>query len=161
MKKIKSSSTAFLKVVIFVVTIVTLLGLVWFPQLEGRAANLDLVSIYKDPFIIYIYVASVPFFVGLFQAVKLLNLIDTAKAISQSGVNALKNMKVASLCLIGFIAGAELYINLFAHGDDAAGPTMLGIFMALAFGVVATAASVFQRLLQHAVDIKSENDLTV
>jgi DUF2975 family protein len=37
----------------------------------------------------------------------------------------------------------------------------LGIFTTFASIVIATAAAVFQRLLQNAVDIKSENDLTV
>jgi hypothetical protein len=37
----------------------------------------------------------------------------------------------------------------------------LGIFTTFASIVIATTAAVFQRLLQNAVDIKSENDLTV
>ncbi|HSX39218.1 MAG TPA: DUF2975 domain-containing protein [Candidatus Saccharimonadales bacterium] len=157
----KRSSTLFLKIVLCLIAIGTLMGLLWFPQTEGRAANLDLISIYKDPFIIYIYIASIPFFVGLYQAFKLLNFIEANKAFSQGAVNTLKNMKFASFSLIGFIALAEFYIRFFAHGDDPAGPTMLGFFMALAFGVIGTAAAVFQKLFQNAIDIKSENDLTV
>ncbi|MCB0127953.1 MAG: DUF2975 domain-containing protein, partial [Caldilineaceae bacterium] len=42
-----------------------------------------------------------------------------------------------------------------------AGVIGLGIFTTFASIVIATAAAVFQRLLQNAVDIKSENDLTV
>jgi hypothetical protein len=76
-------------------------------------------------------------------------------------VNALKKIKFASLALIGFIVLALLYIRFFVHGEDPAGPTMLGVCVSLAFGVVATAAGVFQKLLQNAVDLKSENDLTV
>ena len=157
----KKSSTFFLKVVLFLIAIGVLAGLIWFPQTEGRAANLDLISIYTDPFIIYIYLASTPFFVGLYHAFKLLNFIDANKAFSQVAVNTLKNMKFASLSLIVFIALAELYIRFFAHGDDPAGPTALGILASFAVAVIATAAAVFQKLLQNAVDIKSENDLTV
>lgn len=157
----KKSSTLFLKVVILLIAIGVLAGLIWFPQTEGRAASLDLISIYTDPFIIYIYIASTPFFVGLYQAFKLLNLIDANKAFSQGAVSTLKNMKFASLSLIGFIALAEFYIRFFAHGDDPAGPTALGILASFAIAVIATAAAVFQKLLQNAVDIKSENDLTV
>jgi hypothetical protein len=135
--------------------------MIWLPQAEGRAMNLDIVSIYTDPFIIYGYIASIPFFIGLHQAFKLLNLIDKGHAFSQGAVNTLKNMKVASLCLIGSIALALFYIRFFAHGDDPAGPTMLGMCLALAFGVIGTAAAIFQKLLQNAIDIKSENDLTV
>lgn len=51
----KKGSTLFLKIVICLIAIGALAGMLWFPQTEGRAANLDLISIYTDPFIIYIY----------------------------------------------------------------------------------------------------------
>ncbi len=158
----KRGSTLFLKIAILLIALVIFIGMIWFPQTEGRATNLDLISIYKDPFIIYIYIGSIPFFVGLYQAFKLLNLIDSNKIFSQSAVDKLRNMKLASLALIGFIAVALLYIRFNAHGDDdPAGPTGLGILVSFAIAVIATAAAVFQKLLQKAVDIKSENDLTV
>ncbi|MEK7498022.1 MAG: DUF2975 domain-containing protein [Patescibacteria group bacterium] len=157
----KKGSTLFLKVVILLIAFGVFTGMIWFPQTEGRATNLDLVSIYTDPFIIYIYIASIPFFVGLYQAFKLLNFIDANKAFSQGAVNTLKNIKFASFSLIGSIALAVLYVRFFVHGDDPAGPTALGIYMVFVFSVIATAAGIFQKLLQNAVDLKSENDLTV
>lgn len=157
----KKSSTLFLKIIIMLIAIAVLAGLIWFPQTEGRAANLDLIHIYTDPLIIYIYIGSIPFFVGLYQAIKLLNLIDANKAFSQAAVTTLKNIKYASLSLIALIAGALLFIRFFAHGDDVTGPIMLGICVSVAFGVIATAAGVVQKLFQNAVNIKSENDLTV
>ena len=157
----KKGSTLFLKIVLCLIAIGVLAGMFWFPQTEGRAANLDILSIYSDPFIIYIYIASAPFFIGLYQAFKLLNLIEASKAFSQAAVDTLKNMKFASLMLIGFIVLALVYIRLFAGGDDPAGPTMIGILVSFAAAVIATACAVFQRLLQNAVDIKRENDLTV
>jgi Protein of unknown function (DUF2975) len=157
----KRGSTLFLKVVLLLIAIGALVGLLWFPQTEGRATNLDVISIYTNPFIIYMYIASIPFFFGIYQAFTLLNLIDANKAFSQAAVTALKNIKFASIVLIGFIAGGLFYIRFAAGGDDPAGPTMLGICMALALGVIATAAGVFQKLFQNAVHIKSENDLTV
>lgn len=157
----KRSSTLFLRFVICILAAGALIGMIWFPQVEGRASNLDLISIYKDPLIIYVYIASTPFFVGLYQAFKLLNLIDSEKAFSQAAVNRLRNMKYAALSLIGFILLAILFIRFFANGDDPAGPTMLGIIAMFAVAVIATAATVFQKLFQNAVDLKSENDLTV
>jgi hypothetical protein len=157
----KRGSTLFLKGVLLLMAIGLFAGLAWFPQTEGRATNLDLIGIYADPFIIYIYIASIPFFVGLYQAFKLLNLIDANKAFSQNAVNTLKNMKFAALSIVGFIGVAMFYIRFAAMGDDPAGPTMLGIIICFAAIVIATAAAVFQKLLQNAVDIKSENDLTV
>src|SRR2546423_1082836 len=109
----KLGSTLFLKFLICIMVIGMFVGLICFLQTEGRAANLDIISIYTDPFIIYIYIASIPFFVGLYQAFKLLNFIDASNAFSQGAVITLKNMKFASLSLIGFIALAEFYIRFF------------------------------------------------
>jgi len=152
----KRVSTLFLKFVILLIAIGVLIWLIWFPQLEGRAVNLDLVSIYSDPFIIYGYIASIAFFIGLYQAFKLLNLIDANKVFSQGAVNTLKKIKFASLSFIGFIALALFYIRFFAHGDDPAGPTALGIIVIFASIVVAATANVFERVLQKGVDIKSK-----
>jgi hypothetical protein len=157
----KKGSTLFLKFVICAIGAGVLAGLLWFPLTEGRAANLDLISIYKDPFIIYIYIGSISFFAGLYQAFKLLNLIEANKAFSQGAIDKLKNIKFASLNLIGFIVLALLYIRFVVHGDDLAGPTMLGIVVSFVVAVIATAAAVFQKLLQNALDLKKENDLTV
>lgn len=159
---LKKSSTLFLKIVLILIAVAVLAGLIYFPQTEGRAANLDLINIYANPFIIYVYIGSIPFFFGLYQAFKLLNLIDESKAFSQSAVNTLRNMKFASLVLIGFIILALVYTRFTATGDDdPAGPTAIGIMVSFAVAVIATAAGVFQKLFQNAVDIKSENDLTV
>lgn len=158
----KKGSTLFLKFVIVLIAIGVFAGLAWFPQTEGRAANLDLIDIYKDPFIWFIYLGSTPFFIGLYQAFKLLNLIDKGKALSHGAISTFRNMKIASFTLIGFIASALLFIRLNANGsDDPAGPTGLGIIVCVIIAVIGTAAAIFQKMLQNAVDIKSENDLTV
>ena len=158
---LKQSSTLFLKMVISLIGIVTFAGLIWFPQTEGRAANLDLFSIYKDPLIIYSFLASIPFFVALYHGVKLLGYVDQNQVFSQSAVKAVRTIKYCAITLSGFIVVGLLYIRLFAQGEDAAGPTALGMFTTFACIVIATAAAVFERLLQNAVNIKSENDLTV
>ncbi len=150
----KRVSTLLFKIVILLIAIGTLVGLICFPQTEGRAENLDIISIYKDPLIIYSYIASVPFFIGLFQAFKLLNLIDRNQAFSQSAVNALRNIKFAFLSVIGFIIPALFYIRFVVVGDDPAGPTMLGICMIFAFGVIATVAGVFQKNFQKRSRLK-------
>ncbi len=159
--KLKRGSTLFLKVVILLIAIGVLAGMIRFPQTEGRATNLDLISIYTDPLIIYAYIASIPFFVALYQAFKLLGYVDTNRVFSQLAVKAVRNIKYCAIIISGFIVLGILYIRLFVNGDDPAGPTALGIFTTFASIVIATAAAIFERLLQNAVDIKSENDLTV
>ena len=157
----KKGSTLFLKAVLALVALAVFASLAWFPQTEGRAANLDLISIYKDPVIIYMYIASIPFFVALYQAFKLLGYIEKNRVFSPIAVTALRNIKYCALAIIGFLIIAILYIRFMAQGDDPAGPTMIGFITIFTSAVIATAAGVFQKLLQNAVNIKSENDLTV
>ena len=157
----KKASTLFLKIVIGFIGIVVLVWLIWFPQLEGRAANLDLIIIYLDPLILYTYIGSIPFFVALYQAIKLLGYVDGNKVFSQAAVDAVKKIKYCAMAFVGFILLGILYVRLSVVDDDPAGVTALSIFITFATIIVATAAAVFQRLLQNAIDLKSENDLTV
>jgi hypothetical protein len=45
--------------------------------------------------------------------------------------------------------------------DDIAGGVMMAIVLIFVSVVIATAAAVFEKVLQGAVELKSENDLTV
>src|SRR3989344_5870215 len=89
----KKSSTIFLQVVIVLIGIVALAIMIRFPLTEGRATNLDLFSIYADPFIIYGYLASIAFFVALYQALKLLGYIRQNKVFSLESVRSLRTIK--------------------------------------------------------------------
>ncbi len=160
----KKSSTIFLQVVIVLIGIVALAILIRFPLTEGRATNLDLFSIYADPFIIYGYLASIAFFVALYQAFKLLGYIGQNKVFSLESVKALRNIKYCAIVLSVLIVLAAIYIRISFNGnadDDPAGFIAVSIVTTFISIVIATAAAVFERTLQSAVDIKSENDLTV
>src|SRR3972149_8971197 len=95
----KKSSTLFLQLVIVALGIVALAIMIRFPQTEGRAVNLDLFSIYSDPFIVYMYLASIAFFVALYQAFKLLGLIGQNKVFSLNSVRALRTIKYCAIVL--------------------------------------------------------------
>ncbi|HEY8602344.1 MAG TPA: DUF2975 domain-containing protein [Thermomicrobiales bacterium] len=159
----KRSSTLFLKTVLILVALGTLALMIRLPQTEGRAKNLDLISIYSDPFIIYIYIASIPFFTAFYQAFKLLGYVDRDTIFSQVSVNAVRNIQYCAVAIVGFILGAEafLFIVMRGTGDDITGGITMGIIITSISIVIATAAAVFQKLLQNAVAIKAENDLTV
>ena len=158
---IKSGSTLFLKFAVLFIAVITLIALVYFPTTEGRAKDLDFIHIYMDPVIIYMYIASVPFFLALYQLLKLLGFVDKNKIFSNEAVIAVKSIKYCALSISVFIVLGLIYIRFFVHGDDPAGPTGLGVVVSFIFIVFATGAAVFQKILQNAVDIKSENDLTV
>ena len=159
MKKI---SIVFLQAVIVLIGIVALAILIWFPLTEGRAANLDLFSIYFDPFILYGYAASIAFFVALYKAFKLLGYIGQNKVFSSNAVKTLKSIKYCAIVLSILIVLAGLYIRLFHDKeDDPAGFLAICIVTTFVSIVVATAAAIFEKLLQNAIDMKSENDLTI
>lgn len=158
----KKVSIIFLQAVIVLIGIVTLAILLWVPSTEGRAANLDLFSIYSDPFILYGYAASIAFFVALYQAFKLLGYIGQNKVFSSNSVKALKNIKYCAIVLSILIVAAGLYIRIFhSKDDDPAGFLAICIVTTFVSIVVATAAAIFEKLLQNAIDMKSENDLTI
>jgi hypothetical protein len=158
----KRASTIFLQVVIVLLGLGVLAALLYEPQVEGRNVNATQFEIYfKDPFLAYIYLAFVPFFVGLYQALRLLGYARRDEIFSQRSVRALKILKYCALTTAIFILGALAYIFIFVRGtDDIAGGVAMGLFIIFVSTVIATAAAVFQRILQNAVDIKSENDLT-
>ena len=159
----KRGSTIFLQALILLFGVGVFAFLLWEPHLEGRNVNATLFEIYfKDPFLAYIYLAFVPFFVALYQAFQIVGYARRNEIFSQHSVRALRIIKYCAITTALFIVGAEAYIFLFVRGtDDVAGGVMMGVFIILVSAVVATAAAVFERVLQNAVDIKSENDLTV
>jgi hypothetical protein len=159
----KRSSTIFLQVVIVLIGIGALALMLWEPHIEGRNVHATLFEIYfKDPFLAYAYIASISFFAALYQAFKLLGFIRQNEVFTLNSVRALRTIKYCAISLVGFIVAAEAYLFIAVRGkDDIAGGVVIGLVMIFVSAVIATAAAVFERLLQSAVDIKSENDLTV
>src|SRR6266404_5088306 len=157
----KRSSTIFLQIVIVLIGIGTLALLLWEPHIEGRNVHATLFEMYfKDPFLELMYIGSIPFFIALYQAFKVLGYAGQNKIFSQAAVNALRTIKYCAIAIIGFVAVEELFIML-GNSDDRAGGVFMGILITFGSIVMATAAAMFERILQNAVDIKSENDLTV
>jgi len=157
----KRGSTIFLQVVIALLGVGVFALLLWEPQVEGRNVNATLFEIYfKDPFLAYAYIGSIPFFVALYQAFKLLGYIRRNEIFSQRSVRALRTIKYCALAIIGFVAVSVIFM-IFGDRDDRPAGGFMRILITFPSIVVATAAAVFERILQNAVDIKSENDLTI
>src|SRR3954453_17774837 len=155
--------TIFLQAVVVLIGIGALALMLWEPHIEGRNAHATLFQIYfNDPFLAYAYTASIAFFVALYQAFKLLAYVGRGEVFSQRSVKALRTIKYCAMSLVGFLVGAEAYFFIVQRSkDDIAGGVMMGLFLIFVSVVVATAAAVFERTLQSAVELKSENDLTV
>ncbi len=157
----KRGATLFLRTVLVLIAIGALALLLWEPHIEGRNAHATLFAIYfKDPFLAYAYVASIPFFVGLYQGFKVLGYAGQNQEFTPAAVRSLRTIKYCALAIVGFVALGEIFI-MSGDSDDRAGGVFVGVLIAFVSIVVATAMTVLERASQNAVDMKSEHDLTV
>jgi hypothetical protein len=161
----KRGITVFLQFVIVALGAGALALLLWEPHIEGvNAQATTLYQIYfDDPFLMLVYAGSIPFFIALYQAFKLLGYVGRNEVFSHEAVKALRTIRYCALFIIGFVVAEELFIFLVHGGDaeDPGAPIFMGILITFGSLVAATAAAMFERIVQHAVEMKSENDLTV
>jgi len=157
----KRGSTLFLKLAVFLigtpVLALCIFGLTW---LAKNPANPDYAHILY-PIVIGVYVSAIPFYIALYKAFRLLNYIDKNKAFSEISVKALKDIKFCAITISSLYAIILPFVYIVAELDDAPGLIIIGMVPIFASMVIAVFAAVLQRLLKEAIDIKSENDLTV
>ncbi|MFF2457887.1 DUF2975 domain-containing protein [Peribacillus simplex] len=159
----KLGTTLFLKIAVILIGLPVLSLCIFFvPEIANFAAELypDMTYL-KYLVLIDLYASAIPFYFALYQAFKLLSYIDKNKAFSELSVRALKTIKNCAITISGlYVVGMPLFY-LIAEMDDAPGIILIGMVVIFASMVIAVFAAVLQRLLQEAIDIKSENDLIV
>ncbi|PLR99085.1 DUF2975 domain-containing protein [Bacillus sp. T33-2] len=157
----KRGSTLFLRMAVFLigtpVLALCIFGLSWLAKNPVNPVYAHILY----PIVIGMYVSAIPFFVALYQAFRLLSYIDQNKAFSQISVKALKNIKYCAITISTFYVVLMPFVYVVAEKDDAPGLIIIGMVPIFASMVIAIFAAVLQRLLKEAIDIKSENDLTV
>jgi len=152
----KQGSTLFLRMVIYLIGL-AVLGICIIIAGVSISGNAGMFL----PVLLIAAVAAVPFFYGLYQAVLLLRYIDKNTAFSELSVKAIKNIKYCAFIISVLYAAGMPYIIYVADKDDAPGAVMLGLVFIFAPLITSVFAAVLEKLLQKALDIKSENDLTV
>ena len=146
----KSSVALFFQGVIVLIGIGTLGLMLWEPHLEGRNAHATTFEIYfKDPFLAYVYVGSIPYFVALHRTFGLFGYVRRNGTFSQVTVNSLRVIKYCAMILIGFVAGAAAIIILFGDGEDRPGGIFMCVLVTFAASVILTVAAMFARNLQR------------
>ncbi|MFJ8236054.1 DUF2975 domain-containing protein [Ureibacillus sp. NPDC094379] len=154
-------STIFLKIAVILMGLPVLaLCIYMMIYLSYNPANPDYAHILY-PIVIGMFLAVIPYFIALYQSFKLLGYIDTNQAFSQMSVQALKKIKFCALIISGLYVVILPFVYMVAEIDDAPGLIIIGMVPIFAALVIAVFAAVLQRLLQEAINIKSENDLTV
>jgi hypothetical protein len=152
----KQGSTLFLKIVIYLIglAVMSLCVIIGGVSISGNA------GMYL-PILIGMALAAIPFFIALHQGLLLLRSIDENTAFSDTSVTAIKNIKHCAFVISVLYAAGMPFIIYVADKDDAPGAAAIGLVFIFAPLVVGVFAAVLQKLLQNAIDIKSENDLTV
>jgi len=152
--------TLFLKIAVFLMGLPVLsLCIFVVPRVAMKAAqHFPKITLFA---VITVYVTAIAYFVALYMTIKLLSYIDQNIAFSERSVKALINIKYCAIIISSlYVVGMPL-IYYVAEVDDAPGLIIIGMVIILASFIVAVFAAVLEKLLKNAIDIKSENDLTV
>lgn len=158
----RSYSTMILRLAIFVAGAVVL-------AICGGAAWLAIKTDPSSEYHILSYIllagtcaAAVPCYIALYQSYMLLVYIDTDRAFSELSMKALKIIARSALVEFFIYAFAGLpFFYVVAEKDDAPGLILIGMTIAGIAFVVSVFASVLCRLLQDAIVMKTENELTI
>lgn len=158
-------STLFLRLVIVLIAIGTLAVCIFaLPAMaaDDAARHPDL-AYQQYPFLAYGYTLGAAFLFALYQGFKLLNYVDANKAFSESSAQALRYIKYCAITVGALMAAgiAGVMILSFGKGEDITGVVMFGLIITLVAAVAATLVAVRQRHVEKAIEMKSENDLTV
>ena len=148
----KSSLALALQVAVVLIGIGVLALMLWEPHIEGRNAKATAFEIYfKDPFLAYVYVGSIPFFMALRRAFGLFGHVRRTGAFSRATVDSLRAIRNCAMAVMGFVAGAGVIILMVGDKDD----RPAGVFMCLLFTVaastIAITAAKFARNLKNAL----------
>ncbi len=160
----KKGSTLFLKAVVVVLGLIVLalcifaLPSIWKGVMEYEGI-LVVASVHM--IVVGIYISAVPFFIALVETMKLLSLIDKNTAFSDLSVKALNRIKYCAIAVSALYLSGVPLLYPFAELDDAPGLLVIGFAVACMPIIIAVFAAVLRRLLQNAIEIKSENELTV
>nr|WP_145163806.1 DUF2975 domain-containing protein [Paenibacillus terrae] len=159
----KRGTTLFLKIAVIMIGI-PILALCIFvvPKIGNFAGELYPTIVYMKSLVLMdMYAAAIPFYFALYNAFKLLSYIDKNQAFSGLSVRALKNIRYCAITISTlYLLGMPLYY-LMGRRVDPPSFIPMGSVIIFASMVIAVFAAVLQRLLQEAIHIKSENDLTV
>lgn len=153
----KKVSTLFLRLTVWLMGLVVLVVCFFALRDALDFSDVDMFSLLFGVMVI----AAIPFYIALYQTQKLLNYIDANSAFSELSVKALGNIRNCAVAISIIYVLALPFIFYIAEMDDAPGLAAIGLVVVFASAVIAVFASVLQKLLRNAIDIKKENDLMV
>lgn len=154
------------QIAIFLQVLVVIIGLgagallLWEPRIEGRNVHATLSETYfGDPFLAFVYLGSIPFFVALYQVFKLIGYVGKNNSYSRKTIKSLRVVRCCALTIIGFVVAGEIYILLNHGDDDPAGGLFVGSLIALGAGVVALVSTFLERFFQKELEFDESEPL--
>jgi hypothetical protein len=117
------------------------------------------------PFLLGAWLLCLPILIALFYAHKFINLIENSEAFTHKAVRALEVMKystiVFSFLLVAIAVTVVALAKMADPTEDVTPVITIGSILTFVSLVIATFIAVLQELLHEAINIRSENDLTV
>lgn len=155
--------TLFLKVIVLLLAVPILAACIFFlPWLiKDTTQSSWVLAKFLYPIIGVMYASVIPYFIALYQAFLLLGYIDKNIAFSRKSVKSLKNIKYCAVTISVFYLASMPFFYWIGEKDDAPGFILIGMVLTFSPIVIAAFAAVLEKLLNHAIEIKFENDLTV
>ena len=153
--------TLILRIAVFIIGLPVLaLWIFGLPWLIKNPVNPNYAHVLY-PIIIGIYASSIPYYIALYKAFRLLGFIDKNIAFSELSVKALRVIKYCAIIITTLYALIMPFAYLAAKLDDAPGLIIIGMIPPFTSVIIAVFTAVLQKLLKNAIDIKAENDLTI
>lgn len=149
---VKRNSTIFFQLVTVFIAIGALIFMIAEPLFEGRNANATLFQVYfNDAFLACTYIASISFFVALYQVFKLFGYAGEGKMASVNYVRALAAIKYSAMSLIISLLAGEAYLFIVQRKieGDIAGGVVMGLMLIFGSVIVGVVAARFERLLRN------------
>lgn len=160
---VTQSSTIFLRIAVSVIGLgvaalcLLLLPLIWqsayieYPR-DGYAVRV---------IVAMMYLTAVPFYLGIHKGWRILDMIDKGRTFSKQSVTALRTIAYAAGSISILYIAVFPFFYIWMQSDDAPGLGVINLFIVGMSAIISVATGLLARLLDEAVRIKSENDLTV
>lgn len=161
MMKRKQASTMFLRLVVMIIGLLIMAMCVFLVPWLAKEAFTRYPMHWVVLVMVCLYLAALPFYVALAETWKLLYVIDSNQAFSNLSVVALKRIMLCAICICVLHTAILPILYLIAQFEDAPGLIILGMVIPGASMVIAVFAAVLRTLLDEALAIKSDNDLTI
>ena len=152
---------AFLKTAIFIIGIIIFLLCVFLVPIfksQQWLSNPEYADV-KFWLCIGLYVTVIPFYIALYQTVKLLDCMKGSEAFSDIAIRSLQAIRNCAFAIVAIYIIGLLYAALSDALQN--GIFLMGTVVIFSASVISVFAMVLEELLRNAMEIKSENDLTV